>query len=37
MVESEEAIIHKEGDSLIVEPIRKGKLLGAADLSGALD
>ncbi|HEB55078.1 MAG TPA: AbrB/MazE/SpoVT family DNA-binding domain-containing protein [Gammaproteobacteria bacterium] len=26
-LECEEAIIHKEGDRLIVEPIRKGKLL----------
>ena len=26
-LEGEEAIIHKEGDRLIVEPIRKGKLL----------
>ena len=25
-LEGEEAIIHKEGDRLIVEPIRKGKL-----------
>ncbi len=26
-LEGEEALIHKEGDRLIVEPIRKGKLL----------
>ncbi len=26
-LEGEEAIIHKEGDRLIVEPVRKGKLL----------
>lgn len=26
-LEGEEAIIHKEGDKLIVQPIRKGKLL----------
>jgi len=26
-MEGEEAIIHKEGDRLIVEPVRKGKLL----------
>ncbi len=26
-LEGEEAIIHKDGDRLIVEPIRKGKLL----------
>jgi len=26
-LEGDEAIIHKEGDRLIVEPIRKGKLL----------
>jgi antitoxin VapB len=26
-LEGEEAIIHKEGDRLIVEPIRKGRLL----------
>lgn len=26
-IEGEEAIIHKEGDRLIVEPVRKGKLL----------
>ncbi len=26
-LEGEEAVIHKEGDRLIVEPIRKGKLL----------
>ena len=32
-LEGEEALIHKEGDRLIVEPIRKGKLLA---LLGAL-
>jgi len=26
-LEGEEAIIHKEGDRLIIEPVRKGKLL----------
>ena len=26
-MEGEEAIIHKEGDRLILEPVRKGKLL----------
>lgn len=26
-LEGDEAIIHKEGDRLIVEPVRKGKLL----------
>lgn len=26
-LEGQEAIIHKEGDKLIVQPIRKGKLL----------
>jgi len=26
-LEGKEAIIHKEGDRLIVEPVRKGKLL----------
>ncbi len=26
-LEGEEALIHKEGDRLIVEPIRKGRLL----------
>lgn len=26
-IEGDEAIIHKEGDRLIVEPVRKGKLL----------
>jgi len=26
-LEGEEALIHKEGDRLIVEPVRKGKLL----------
>ena len=26
-MEGEEAIIHKEGDCLILEPVRKGKLL----------
>jgi antitoxin VapB len=26
-LEGEEALIHKEGDRLIVQPIRKGKLL----------
>ncbi|MRH77701.1 AbrB/MazE/SpoVT family DNA-binding domain-containing protein [Spiribacter sp. C176] len=26
-IEGDEALIHKEGDRLIVEPIRKGKLL----------
>ena len=26
-LESDEVIIHKEGDRLIVEPVRKGKLL----------
>jgi len=26
-LEGDEALIHKEGDQLIVEPIRKGKLL----------
>ncbi len=26
-LEGEEAVIHKEGDRLIVEPVRKGKLL----------
>ncbi len=32
--EGDEAIIHKEGDRLIVEPIRKGRLLA---LLGSLD
>jgi antitoxin VapB len=26
-LEGEEAVIHKEGDRLIVEPVRKGRLL----------
>lgn len=26
-MEGDEAIIHKEGDRLIVEPVRKGRLL----------
>lgn len=26
-LEGEEAILHKEGDRLIIEPVRKGKLL----------
>ena len=26
-LESDEAIVHKEGDRLIVEPVRKGQLL----------
>ncbi len=26
-LESDEAIVHKEGDRLIVEPVRKGRLL----------
>lgn len=26
-LEGDEAIIHKEGDRLIIEPVRKGKLL----------
>ena len=26
-LEGDEAIIHKEGDKLIIEPVRKGKLL----------
>ena len=30
-LEGEEAIIHKEGDRLIVEPVRKGKLLALLD------
>ena len=33
-LEGDEAIIHKEGDRLIVEPVRKGKLL---DLLATLD
>jgi antitoxin VapB len=28
-LEGEEALIHKEGDRLIVEPIRKGRLLAS--------
>lgn len=35
-LEGEEAIIHKEGDRLIVEPVRKGKLLALLDSLGPL-
>ena len=31
-LEGEEALIHKEGDRPIVEPIRKGKLLASLEL-----
>ena len=30
-LEGSEAILHKEGDRLIVEPVRKGKLLALLD------
>ena len=30
-LEGEEALIHKDGDRLIIEPIRKGKLLALLD------
>ena len=33
----EEAIIHKEGDRLIVEPVRKGRLLALLSAMGPLD
>ena len=36
-LEGEEAIIHKEGDRLIVEPIRKGKLLALLATLDSLD
>lgn len=36
-LEGEEAIIHKEGDRLIVEPVRKGRLLALLSTMEPLD
>jgi len=36
-VEGEEAIIHREGDRLIVEPVRKGRLLAMLSAMEPLD
>ncbi|MCE2485079.1 MAG: AbrB/MazE/SpoVT family DNA-binding domain-containing protein [Desulfurellaceae bacterium] len=36
-LESDEVIIHKEGDRLIVEPVRKGRLLDLLATSEPLD
>lgn len=30
-LEGDEAVLHKEGDRLIIEPVRKGKLLALLD------
>jgi antitoxin VapB len=35
-LEGEEAVLHKEGDRLIIEPVRKGKLLALLDTLGPL-
>jgi antitoxin VapB len=36
-LEGEEAIIHKDGDRLIVEPVRKGRLLALLSSMEPLD
>ncbi len=36
-LESDEAIVHKEGDRLIVEPVRKGRLLTLLAILEPLD
>jgi len=36
-LEGEEAIIHKDGDRLIVEPVRKGRLLALLSAMEPLD
>jgi antitoxin VapB len=36
-LEGEEAVIHKEGDRLIVEPVRKGRLLALLASLSPLD
>ncbi len=36
-LEGEEAVIHKEGDRLIVEPVRKGRLLALLSTMEPLD
>ncbi len=36
-LEGNEAIIHKEGDRLIIEPVRKGRLLALLTTLPALD
>ena len=36
-LEGDEAIIRKEGNRLIVEPVRKGRLLALLDTLGPLD
>ncbi len=36
-LEGNEAILHKEGDKLIVEPVRKGRLLALLDTLKPID
>ena len=36
-LEGDEAILHKEGDRLIVEPVRKGRLLALLDTLEPID
>lgn len=36
-LEGDEAIVRKEGNRLIVEPVRKGRLLALLDTLGPLD
>ncbi len=36
-LEGNEAILHKEGDRLIVEPVRKGRLLALLDTLKPID
>jgi antitoxin VapB len=36
-LEGNEAILHKEGDRLIVEPVRKGRLLALLDTLNSID
>ena len=36
-LEGNEAILHKEGDKLIVEPVRKGRLLALLDTLEPID
>jgi antitoxin VapB len=36
-LEGSEAILHKEGDRLIVEPVRKGRLLALLDTLNSID
>lgn len=36
-LEGEDAIIRKEGDRLIVEPVRKGRLLALLSTLGSID